>query len=56
MIAASAGGTAIALYPGDRRSADFDLKTVSRRAKDIFGRFFNEKLFREQLASGAEIE
>jgi hypothetical protein len=25
----------------------FDLKTISRRAKDIFGRFFNKKLFRE---------
>jgi hypothetical protein len=34
----------------------FDLKTVSRRAKDIFGRFFNEKLFREQLAYFEDID
>ncbi len=34
----------------------FDLKTISHRAKDIFGRFFNEKLFREQLAYFEDID
>ncbi|RLC20772.1 MAG: hypothetical protein DRI57_04045 [Deltaproteobacteria bacterium] len=34
----------------------FDLKTISCRAKDIFGRFFNEKLFREQLAYFDDID
>jgi len=34
----------------------FDLKTVSQRTKEIFGNYFNEKLFREQLSYFKDID
>jgi hypothetical protein len=34
----------------------FSLQEISHRAKDVFGSFFNEKLFREQLAYFKDID
>lgn len=34
----------------------FDLRMISDRAKEIFGKFFNEKLFREQLSYFEDID